>query len=585
MRRYLLSLLAAVATLGCTEGLRRFPLAEPMWQDPDQNALTQVPAEYYSGINGDGLDKLLLRPLSHYFAFEVPGEAVNVNAVDEVPNSSWFQNRVGMFEVTPTQAAQAECGEVPPLDPMGGEWTVVGAKPNGANPGFVIKGPDGYRYLLKFDGTYQPLRATSADVIGSKLYWLAGYHSVCNEIVYFDPKILKIDPKAKTENKFGEKVPMTQQDLETVLGKAFRTKAGIVRASASRFVPGQPIGPFKYQDSRDDDPNDVIVHEDRRELRGAQLLAAWLNHVDAREQNSFDVMVQEQGRYYIRHYQIDWGDCLGFGFNPDRLARRLGHAYAMDFGQAGEDAITLGWLDRPWHHVKRADVEIFGYYDVASFTPSKWKNVYALPAFTRRTPRDILWMVRILSRITDDHIAAVVKSARLPDPRQETYLYQTIVGRRDKFFQEYLTQYAPLTQFTVVRRDPKQAQQAVCFEDLALKHGVASPNSTHYKMRFVTADGAQLGWLQFTPDVRHPAWSCVALPVGQTRPSALAPPHAADDDARRYGILKVFIHQTATVLPMAEVDLHFYDLGPERGFRLVGIERPQEASVPKDYYY
>lgn len=591
LRTVALVVAAGVVLASCTKDTRRYPLAEPLWEDQDRNALAQTPADYYSGINGDGLDKLLLRPLSHAFTFQRPGEAVNVNAIDEVPNSSWFQNRIGLHDISPERGARAECGDVPSLDPARGPWTVSKAKPNGANPGFFIKAPDGYSYLLKFDGTYQPLRATASDVIGSKLYWLVGYHSVCNEVVYFDPKILEIGEGATAENEIGDKLPITREAIDKVLAKGFRTKNGLLRASASRFVPGKPLGPFRYEDTRSDDPNDVILHEDRRELRGAFLLAGWINHVDAREQNTFDVVVEEDGRYYIRHYKIDWGDGLGFGFNPDHMARRFGHSYAVDVEQAGEDLVTLGLLDRPWHHVKRSETEVFGYFDVESFTPSKWRGVYAIPAFERRTPRDVLWMVRILSRITDDHIRAIVDTAKLPDERQVKYLTETLIGRRDKFFSEYLTQYAPLATFTLVRRTPGSPRQSLCFEDLALKHEVFSADATHYKMRFTVGqtptepDAPELGWLQFTPDPQHPSYSCVVLPVGHVRPSERVAPDAPDDDPGRYGVLKIYVHQGPTVLPMGSVYLHFYDLGPERGFRLVGIERPSEVIVPDKYYY
>src|SRR5690606_12062014 len=133
-------------------------------------------------------------------------------------------------------------------------------------------------------------------------------------------------------------------------------------------------------------------------------------------------------------------------------------------------------------------------------------------------------------------------------------------------------EYAPLTRFYVVRRTTGSLEQSVCFEDMAIKHGVASADTTYYKMRFVGGEDltTELGWLQFTPDAQHPSWSCVTLPVGHRRPAELAGPSAADNDVLRYGVLRIYIHQSSTIPPTSSVELHFYDLGPQRGYQLVG---------------
>lgn len=581
-----LAAFSASVALGCSREVRRFPLSPPVWSDPDQHPLPRAPKKYYSGIYADAVDKSALYPATKLFTFAERGEAENVNALDEVPNSSWFQNRIGQFDLTPEQVAAAECGDTPNLDPEGGPWVVTGAKPDGANPGFMIEGPDGYRYLLKFDGKRQPLQATTADVVGSKLYWAIGYHSVCNEIVFFSPDILRIAPDATTSVALGNKRKMVPADLDKVLHKAFRRKDGRLRASASRFVPGEPLGPYRYQGKRRDDPNDIVRHENRRELRAGHLPAAWINHVDAREQNTFDVLIEDDGAKYVRHYKIDWGDALGVGWNPDRIARRLGHSYPVDLQHIGEDLATLGLLERPWHDRKRTKVHIFGYFGVEGFVPSKWRGVYPVPAFQRRTPADILWMTRIFSRIKDEHLRAIVARAKLPDRRQSQFLEEALIARRDRFFQEYFSQYIALAGFRLVRRTPGRNDQSLCFEDLAIVHGIVESDASYYQLRFRAGRALEqeLGWVQFTPDEKHPNWSCVLLPLGGIRPATLAGPSAKDDDPLRYGVLDIWVHQKPTVMPMGQVRLHFYDLGPERGYRLVGIERPRQVSVPDDYY-
>ena len=63
----------------------------------------------------------------------------------------------------------------------------------------------------------------------------------------------------------------------------------------------------------------------------------------------------------------------------------------------------------------------------------------------------------------------------------------------------------------------------------------------------------------------------------------LAPEGAPDDHPLRYGLLKIFIHQRPSVPPTSSIWLHLYDLGPERGYRLVGIERTDKPVMPDLY--
>ncbi|MCA9670411.1 MAG: hypothetical protein KC503_32670 [Myxococcales bacterium] len=578
----------AVLQLSCSSTqVRRFALADPLWEDSDRNAVSKRPGEYYTGLASDVADKTVFRPLSRLFLFDFPGDAKNVNAIDEVPNSSWFTNRIGLFNISPERAAQGAC-EKPQLTAAKGPWMVINAKPNGANPGFFIKTPQG-RFLLKFDGPVQPQRATAADVIGSRIYWTAGYWAPCNQIVYFPRGVLKISPKATATNAYGEKKPITQADVDKVLSMAWRTKGGILRASASAFLPGRPIGPFMYNDTHSGDPNDIIRHDERRELRGARVLAAWLNHFDAREQNTLDIWVKagkDKKRTYIRHYYIDFGDCFGSRWPWDGISRRLGYSYYMDFEHLLGDLVTLGAWPRPWNKAKINDkAEIFGYFGVERFEPSKWRVAYPNPSFDRMQLQDALWMTRIIERFTRAHITAMVKQGKLTNKRAEKTLIDVLMARRRKILAEYLTKGSPLDKFRIVRRVPGDLTQSLCFKDLAVKHKIVDYRNVLYKFRFMGGKklDQRLGWLQFEPDREHPDRSCVRLPLGDKRPAELAPKGAPDNHPLRYGMLEIFVHQKPTLPPSSSIKLHFYDLGPTKGFRLVGIERPDKPVMPDLY--
>ena len=72
--------------------------------------------------------------------------------------------------------------------------------------------------------------------------------------------------------------------------RAARLPNGRYRVLASRFAPGRPLGNFRYYGTRPDDPNDIVAHEHRRELRAARVFGAWLNHDDSRGINSLDML-------------------------------------------------------------------------------------------------------------------------------------------------------------------------------------------------------------------------------------------------------------------------------------------------------
>ena len=539
--------LALALTTACGGGVRQYALQEPLWIDDDRQPFTPRPAEgRYAPYFWDAIDHMIFRPASEAFTFELDQEAINVNAFDEVPDSSWFHNRIGRRGMAPAELARGACGD--DVGPPPGPWTVVGGKPDGATPGFLIEAADGTRYLLKTDRAQQPEQATAADAIAAAVYHAAGYHVPCNRVVHFDPAILALDPGAERS---GSDRPLTQADVQSVVDGATEGPGGTRRAMLSRFIEGRPLGPWSYTGTWDQDPNDVVPHERRRELRGIFVLNAWLDHWDARQHNTLASWIEAPGGGgHVRHYLIDFGECMGMvASDHHRRGPRMGHSVWLDVGHVVEDALGLGLIQRAWDG-RRPD-PVLGYYGVAHFDPHGWTPQYWNGALDRRTGHDVAWGARILARFRDPHLRALVALGRYSDPDVAERLVAILRARRDLLLEAHLMRRSPLTE--PVAHATSEGRAGVCFTDLALHAGVRVRRS--YAARLSHAGRTQ----PLTPR-RVEERVCVELP-------ALDGEGGSGD----YGVLEVSAGTPGRDERRA-VSLHLYVVGPDR-IRLVGLER------------
>jgi hypothetical protein len=549
MRRYVLALaLLTIPLAGCGASVRKFPLRDPLWRDDDQKPFKGPIEEYWSPLAWDAADQTIFRPVSRFFAVSPGGESVNVNAFDEVPESSWFTARAGKLALSRDDFAEGACKGRPKLSTTE-KWKVIRAKPNGANPGFMIKAQDGRKYLIKYE-VDQIERASSADAIGSRIYYAAGFDGPCNNIVFMKPDILEIADDAKTEED-GKKVPLAKHHLDKIFEVAAKTPEGTYRASASLLFEEKTLGPWTYQGTRDDDPNDAIPHEDRRDVRGQRLLGAWLNHFDAREQNTMALWVgKDHG--YVRHSLLDWGDCFGSIWPWDRLTRRFGYSYYLAFDHVLADFFTLGLYPRPWDDVKIGPAgRVFAYFDVDHFKADEWRPGYPNPAFGRMTEHDGAWMARIIAKIDNDAVDAIVDAAQIKNAVTDRELRKILKGRRERILRRYLSQLSPLSK-------PEIAGDSLCVEDLAVSAGLATVTTRKYSARaFIDAtDEVQI----VQPTSPSAGRVCTTVPkisgASQTSP--------------RY--ITVDIVGTSPGFSGNPLRVHLYDLGGT--FKVVGVERP-----------
>ena len=486
-------------------------------------------------------------------------EAINANTLDEVPNSSWFTNRHGRRRLSIADLARGpDAGDGPD---MATPWRVFRSKIGGLTPGFQIIDGRGDRYVIKFDPVGIPELSSAAEIIGTKLFYAVGYNTPENYIVAMDPEAgLTIEPGTKLEDEFGDETPLTRAFLRRTLRRVPRLSDGRIRVTASKYLPGRPLGPFRYYGTRSDDPNDVIPHENRRELRGLRLFAAWTNHDDTRAHNTQDSFVEVGGQRFIRHYMLDFGSTFGSGSVESQLPN-LSFSYWLDLDEVKRNVWGFGLRTPKYRTVdwpSLPEYDSVGRWEAVSYEPHEWRNDYPNPAFVRMTDRDAFWAAKIIMRFTPDELDAIVDTGEFTNPIEAAYFLDVLIARQRKTARHYLNRLNPLDDFTVGPR-------GLAFSNLSERYGFAPPGSI-YRVAWSIYDNAtdRTRAIGVAEDHRE-----TVIPLPRTRADLtegddylLAEIHTLHDDHPRWNRrVGVYLRPTTD------------------GFAVVGIER--ESDPPR----
>ena len=535
----------ALLLVACATAPRPFRDRPIVWVDDDRRPFAPRPEYYGSPLAATGAEETLFRPVSDALQLKQASEAVDVNALDEVPDSSWFENRLSVRQLSTEELVRGSCNAPPPDGEL--PWTVVGAKLEGQTAGFRIKTAKGRVYFLEFDFPRQPELASIAGVFGSRVYHAAGFFAVCDRVAFFHESDMVVPPvQAQTGSK-----RISAEQVHQILLHVPPATDGLFRAKASLLAEGEPLGNWSWAGVKDDDPNDVIPHENRRELRATRLLTAWLNHYDTGDNQTLSMWIPTGGgRGWVRHHAIDWNDSLGFLWAPelDQISRRLGFAYYFDVGIIGRDFVNIGLREEPWDraHFGKAG-ETLGYFDDADFVPEEWKSGYPNPAFAQMTERDAAWMARILARFTNDRIEALLTEARADTPIVRSELLRILEGRRDKIVRRWLVR---LSSFTDPVLETRGTTRWLCMADRAEEGGLGPPPDP---------------WASTWSDARQAVRTPVEADAG--RVCSQVPPDAPD-------YVVVDVHSGRPGQGPARVHV--------RSGKVVGLERPGEQSQPPD---
>jgi len=475
--------------------------------------------------------------------------AKNINTIDEVPDSNWFTNRIGTAAISTDQIARGPNVAAPP-DPS--KWVLVREKTAGAHPGFTAKDAKGDTWFLEFDPPYFPEGATGAVAVATKIFWALGYNQVESFISTFDPKKAEIDPKATVKRPSGKRTRFTRDDMNVVLENVAKNADGSYRVIAGRLLPGKILGGFLYAGTRPDDPNDVVPHEHRRELRALRVFGAWTNLTDLKAANTLDTLETVNGRSVVKHYLQDVGST--FGMCNDLYEWDLSYEHFYEGEPSLKRLFSFGFALSPWQTIKYVEYPSIGKFEGDRFDPREWRPQTPTTAYMELRDDDAFWAARRVAAFSDELIRAAVHEGHYSDPNAEKYLGDVLIKRRNKIASIYLTAVNPVVSPGL------DANGRLTFENAAVAAGVASGPATY-----------RASWLRFDNATGE------TQPIAETRSSttSIDAPTGLPTGAGTFVAVDIAVDSAGHPTWVRPVRTYFQRQAG--GWKLVGLERMPDA--------
>ena len=300
--------------------------------------------------------------------------------------------------------------------------------------------------------------------MATKFFWALGYNQVESFLTTFDPKRMEIHPEATFRRPNGKRTPITRADIDELLEHAARRPDGTYRVVAGRLIPGKIIGNFRYQGTRPDDPNDLVPHEHRRELRGLFVFGAWTNMTDFKAKNTIDTLLTENGHAVVKHYLQDVGST--FGMTNDRYQWDNGWEHFYQGGTIAKRLASFGFALSPWQTVKYTEGPSIGKFEGDRFDPRTWRTHTPNAASIEMRDDDAFWAARRVAAFSDEMIRAIVHTGEFSDPAAEKAIGDIMIKRRDKILRTYLPAVNPIV-------TPRLENNRLSFENAAVAADVA----------------------------------------------------------------------------------------------------------------
>lgn len=173
-----------------------------------------------------------------------------------------------------------------------------------------------------------------------------------------------------------------------------------------RDEPTQSIGSWEFGG---------LGHENRRELRGLGLLAAWLSWFDSRTDNNRLRIERDSDGKHLEYFISDLGGGMGAGSGW--------------FSPHGENPNDLTWtFTAP--EIVRGPGRMTTPFRIEHFTPS-----VPTPSFAAMTVDDARWMARLIGQLTENQLRSALIGAGYDNAEAMLYL-EKLISRRDRMIRD-----------------------------------------------------------------------------------------------------------------------------------------------------
>jgi hypothetical protein len=192
-----------------------------------------------------------------------------------------------------------------------------------------------------------------------------------------------------------------------------------------------------------------------------------LNHTDAKSLNSLDVLAEENGRSFVKHYLLDFGAAFG---RTVCLPRIRGSATNISWiGAQGCTSCSL--LDSaflPTRGPNMATIRPWGISAPTLSIPKNRKSNYPNAAFSNRLVGDEFWAAKQVMAFSPQDIQSMVRTGDFSDRATEEAITQILTKRADSIGRTLLPKLLPLDDFRVEGNELR-------FTDLAIRYDIRKP--------------------------------------------------------------------------------------------------------------